>query len=108
MKRRKRVGSAFAPIQLGHAAEAVAVTDPAVVPDYSDADPRSEMEAVRQQWRANLRKQMNRYDTEHWICISFIDRDEKEAFLRALGLLDLGDKYLDGAAVARRLQVALR
>lgn len=44
-------------------------------------------------------------DTEYWCCLCFETREQKEAILQALGLLELGDKYLDGRQVARKLGV---
>jgi len=44
-------------------------------------------------------------DSEYWFCVCFETREQKEALLAALGLLGLGDKYLDGREVARTLGV---
>ena len=46
-------------------------------------------------------------DTEYWACLCFQTREQKEAFLKALNLLAIGDKYLDGQEVARVLGVEL-
>lgn len=46
-------------------------------------------------------------DTEHWIAICFQTRVQKEQFLRALGWIDLGDKYLDGRELAAQMGIAL-
>jgi hypothetical protein len=46
-------------------------------------------------------------DSEYWVAICFQTREQKEEFLRKLSLLDLGDKYLDGLAVARALKVKI-
>jgi len=46
-------------------------------------------------------------DTEFWACLVFKSRDQKEAFLKAAGLYELGDKYLDGVKVAEKLGVAI-
>lgn len=42
-------------------------------------------------------------DSEHWFAIAFPLRDDKDSFLAEYGLRKLGDKYLDGMAVARKL-----
>lgn len=39
-------------------------------------------------------------DSEYWVAVCFTSRAEKEAFLAAAGLLEHGDKYLDGRVVA--------
>lgn len=46
-------------------------------------------------------------DPEYWCVLCFQTRDQKEKFLEALGLLELGDKYLDGLKVAEKLGVEL-
>ena len=44
-------------------------------------------------------------DTEFWCCLCFETRDQKDNFLKAAGLFDIGDKYLDGRQVARKLGI---
>ena len=44
-------------------------------------------------------------DTEFWCCLCFETRDQKDAFLKAANLFDIGDKYLDGRQVAKRLGI---
>lgn len=46
-------------------------------------------------------------DTEYWACLCFQTREQKEVFLKALNLLAIGDKYLDGQEVAKVLGVEL-
>lgn len=46
-------------------------------------------------------------DHEFWCALCFQSREQKEQFLKALDLLDIGDKYLDGLLVAERLGVPL-
>lgn len=46
-------------------------------------------------------------DSEFWVAVCFQTRAQKEEFLRKLGLLEIGDKYLDGMEVARKLGVTL-
>jgi hypothetical protein len=47
-------------------------------------------------------------DSEHWVAICFQNRAQKEEWLRETGLIDLGDKYLDGVAVARLMKRPLK
>lgn len=49
------------------------------------------------------RKLVEPTDSEHWFAIAFPLRDDKDSFLAAYGLRKLGDKYMDGMAVARKL-----
>lgn len=45
-------------------------------------------------------------DPEFFFCVCFQSRDQKEEFLKAIGWFDdLGDKYINGLEVARRLGV---
>jgi hypothetical protein len=44
-------------------------------------------------------------DTEFWCCLCFETREQKDNFLKAAGLFDIGDKYLDGRQVARKLGI---
>ena len=46
-------------------------------------------------------------DSEYWIAVCFKSRQDKETFLRNAGLLAIGDKYMDGYAVARVLGVPM-
>ena len=54
---------------------------------------------------AKGRSHWQRRDTEFWCCLCFETRDQKDAFLKAAGLFDIGDKYLDGRQVARKLGI---
>jgi hypothetical protein len=44
-------------------------------------------------------------DSEYWFAVCFQSRAEKETFLRAAGLWEHGDKYLDGRVVADTLGI---
>lgn len=46
-------------------------------------------------------------DSGYWCCLCFETREQKESFLQALGMLDLGDMYIDGLEAARRLDIKL-
>lgn len=68
----------------------------------------SELEAAfKARADAEQRRFMLATDSEYWFAVCFQTRDQKEQFLRAMGLITLGDKYLDGWAVAKRLRVPL-
>lgn len=49
------------------------------------------------------RKLVEPTDSEYWFAIAFPLRDDKDSFLAEYGLRKLGDKYLNGMAVARKL-----
>ena len=46
-------------------------------------------------------------DDEFWVAVCFQTREDKERFLRALNLIQLGDKYIDGHKAAKLLGVDL-
>jgi len=46
-------------------------------------------------------------DSEYWVCMCFQTREQKDEFLAKLNLDALGDKYIDGMAVAKILGVTL-
>jgi hypothetical protein len=59
--------------------------------------------------RAKLEKEriQTTVDSEYWVCISFDSRQQKHAFLRAMGWDKLGNKFLDGVELAKLLGVEL-
>ena len=46
-------------------------------------------------------------DSEYWFALCFKTREDKDAFLAAARMLPIGDKYLDGYAVARVLGIPM-
>jgi hypothetical protein len=46
-------------------------------------------------------------DPEFWFAVCFQNREQKEAFLKAVGWFAHGDKYLDGLWVARKLGIQI-
>ena len=48
-------------------------------------------------------------DSEYWFCVCFQSREQKEHLLSQLKLIDIGigNRYIDGAEVAKRLGVDL-
>lgn len=46
-------------------------------------------------------------DTEFWCCFCFETRAQKDAFLKALDLWKIGDKYINGFLAAKALGVDL-
>ena len=85
-------------------------SDPLKGVEYSGdlAEAAAELDAMQQAYRDRAKAEQARFtaatDSEYWFAVCFSDREEKEAFLREFNLDDLGDKYLAGADVARRLR----
>lgn len=75
-------------------------------------DCASEFDALEQAYRDRAKAEEQRKvaatDSEFWFAVCFSSRDEKDAFLAEFGLGRIGDKYLDGAAVARLLRKKLK
>lgn len=67
--------------------------------------------AAQQAFREKNKREQERFldvtDSEYWCAVCFRTREQKEAFLEAMKLLDQADKYIDGIALARQLQLAL-
>lgn len=74
-------------------------------------DSRRELTALQQGFRDRAKREAERFrlatDSEYWIAVCFKTREDKEKFLRNAGLLAVGDKYMDGYAVARVLGVPM-
>lgn len=74
-------------------------------------DCNAEIDAIAAGFRHRMNRENDRFrratDTEHWFAVCFIDRAAKERFIAAIGGTDLGDKYLDGHELARRLGIAI-
>jgi hypothetical protein len=63
-----------------------------------EAGIKSRKKAERDRFRAAT-------DSEFWFAVCFTSRDEKDRFLKAAGLWEHGDKYLDGQVVADTFDV---
>ncbi|AXB48204.1 hypothetical protein A4R43_01115 [Amycolatopsis albispora] len=74
-------------------------------------DSRRELTALQQGFRDRAKREAERFrlatDSEYWLAICFKSREDKEKFLRNAKLLHVGDKYMDGYAVARLLGVPM-
>ncbi|MFK0249269.1 hypothetical protein ACIQUM_31610 [Amycolatopsis azurea] len=74
-------------------------------------DSRRELTALQQGFRDRARREAERFrlatDSEFWIAVCFKTREDKEKFLRNAKLLAIGDKYMDGYAVASTLGVPM-
>ena len=75
------------------------------------ADSDAELDALAQGFRQRRDRDADRFrdapDTEYWFAVCFRDRASKDAFLSAIQAAKLGDKYIDGHALARLLSVDL-
>jgi len=46
-------------------------------------------------------------DSEYWFAVCFQTREQKDEFLEKSKMVELGDKYIDGMALARMLGIKL-
>lgn len=88
--------------------------DPLADVDYSGdlaADSTAELTAMQAAYRQRAKAEANRFrtatDSEYWVAVCFKTREDKERFLAAAGLLDYGDKYLDGYIAAKQLGIPM-
>ena len=76
-----------------------------------EIDSSADLDAVQSGFRNRAKQESDRFalatDSEYWVAICFQTREQKDAFLSALKILEFGDKYLDGQLVAERLGVKL-
>jgi len=70
-----------------------------------------ETSAVLQAFIARSKAEQARFllatDSEYWVGLCFQTREQKEHFLREAKLLQAGDKYIDGALLAKRMGIEL-
>lgn len=77
------------------------------------AEEESQLPEVAKAFRERKRAEKDRFtqtvDSEHWFCVCFDSRAQKEAFLLALKWSQAveADKYLDGVALADKIGVTL-
>ena len=70
-----------------------------------------ETSAVLQAFIARSKAEQARFllatDSEYWVGLCFQTREQKEHFLKEAKLLQAGDKYIDGALLAKRMGIEL-
>lgn len=88
--------------------------DPLTDLEYSgdiSADGQAEAEAILEAIKREKALRRDAYrllvDSEFWFAVCFQSREQKEEFLRLIGWGDLGDKYLNGLAIAERLDLPI-
>jgi len=73
-----------------------------------ETDAAAELDALAQGFRQRRDQEEKRFrnatDSEYWFAVCFRTRADKDAFLAAVGAVArLGDKYIDGYALAKQL-----
>lgn len=70
-----------------------------------------EVSATLQAFKDRAKAEQARFelatDSEYWIGVCFQTRAQKEFFLKAVKLLQAGDKYIDGRLLAKRMGIEL-
>lgn len=74
-----------------------------------ELDSKADLDEVQASFRKRIKMENSRFqnttDSEYWFAVCFQTRAQKEAFLKAMGLFLMGDKYLDGIEVAKKLGI---
>ena len=65
------------------------------------------LEAFKQRAKNESVRLQDATDSEYWFAVCFQTREMKEEFLQKAGLIQYGDKYLDGLKVAKTMGVKL-
>lgn len=88
--------------------------DPLVGVPYGqgiEADCKAEASALLSGFQQRAKQEHDRFllavDSEFWFAVCFHSREQKEAFLVAMGWLTIGDKYIDGTFLAKHLGITL-
>jgi hypothetical protein len=76
-----------------------------------ETDAAAELDALAKGFRERRDQEEKRFrdatDSEYWFAVCFRSRADKDAFLAAVGAVQrLGDKYIDGYALAKQLGIA--
>lgn len=78
-------------------------------PDDLEERSDAEVAAIDEGFRGRMRREGDRFrratDSEFWFAVCFTSREAKEAFLDESGLIELGDKYINGHQAARILDL---
>ena len=76
------------------------------------AQKKEEMSELLKKFKAQKAEERKTFyenvDSEYWICVCFQSREQKEAFLEKAGLMQYGDKYLDGMDVAQHMGINIK
>lgn len=74
-------------------------------------DALAETDALMSEFQKRAKAEEDRVeiatDSEFWFAVCFQTREQKDEFLKNMGLFQIGDKYLDGVRVARKLGVSI-
>jgi hypothetical protein len=77
----------------------------------TEDDAKAEMNAMKAAFADAARKENDSYvlsnDSEYWFTVVFQTREQKDAFLQAVGWIKHGNKFLDGKWVAKKMGVEI-
>jgi hypothetical protein len=78
-------------------------------PNDLEASATAEMSEIVRLIREKKKESSDRFrianDTDYWVALCFQCREQRDEFLRKAGWSDVGEKYLNGLEIARRLGV---
>lgn len=74
-------------------------------------DVGNELTALEEAFQARHARENKRMenvgDSEFWFAVCFKSREDKDQFIKELGMGKLGDKYIDGHLLAKLLGISL-
>lgn len=74
-------------------------------------DAERELTGIEKAFRERRAKEKDRFkiatQSEFWFCVCFKSQEQKDAFLKAVGLFEQGDKYIDGCEWAKSQDIEL-
>jgi len=81
-------------------------------PNDLEASATAEMSEIVRLIREKKKESADRFriadDTDYWVALCFQCREQRDEFLRKAGWSDLGEKYLNGLEIARRLGIDVK
>lgn len=74
-------------------------------------DAERELTEIEKDFRERKAKERERFkvatQSEFWFCVCFQSQEQKDAFLKAVGIYEWGDKYIDGVEWAKQQDIDL-
>jgi len=81
-------------------------------PDDLEASATAEMSEIVRLIREKKKQSADRFriaeDTDYWVALCFQCREQRDEFLKKAGWSELGEKYLNGLEIARRLGIDVK
>lgn len=74
-------------------------------------DAEADLSEIEKAFRERKKCEAERFkiatQSEYWFCVCFQSQEQKDAFLKAVGIYEWGDKYIDGVEWAKAQDIEL-